>query len=88
MFSFRWFIPTIAKYKREFILVLLAVFVVQILGILTPVMTQVVIDKVLSHNSMSTLYVLTIGIAIVYIFELILTLAKITYLHIPQIELM
>ncbi len=35
-----------------------------------------VIDKVLSHNSMSTLYVLTIGIAIVYIFELILTLAK------------
>lgn len=76
MFSFRWFIPTIAKYKREFILVLLAVFVVQILGILTPVMTQVVIDKVLSHNSMSTLYVLTIGIAIVYIFELILTLAK------------
>lgn len=76
MFSFKWFIPTILKYKKEFILVLLAVFVVQILGILTPVMTQVVIDKVLSHHSMSTLYVLTIGIAIVYIFELILTLAK------------
>ena len=76
MFSFKWFIPTILKYKREFILVLLAVFVVQILGILTPVMTQVVIDKVLSHNSMSTLYVITIGIAVVYIFELVLTLAK------------
>ncbi len=39
MFSFKWFIPTILKYKKEFILVLLAVFVVQILGILTPVMT-------------------------------------------------
>jgi len=76
VFSFKWFIPTILKFKKEFIQVLLAVFTVQILGILTPVMTQVVVDKVLVHNSMSTLNVLTIGIAIVYIYELILGLAK------------
>lgn len=75
-FSFKWFIPTILKFKKEFILVLIAVFTVQILGILTPVMTQVVVDKVLVHNSMSTLYVLTIGIGIVYIYELILGLSK------------
>ena len=75
-FSFKWFIPTILKFKKEFIQVLLAVFTVQILGILTPVMTQVVVDKVLVHRSMSTLNVLTIGIAIVYIYELILGLAK------------
>ena len=53
-----------------------AVFIVQILGILTPVMTQVVVDKVLVHRSISTLNVLTIGIAIVYIYELVLGLAK------------
>ena len=76
IFSFKWFIPTILKFKKEFIQVLIAVFTVQILGILTPVMTQVVVDKVLVHRSMSTLYVLTIGIAIVYIYELILGLAK------------
>ncbi|MBE7067533.1 MAG: type I secretion system permease/ATPase [Ruminococcaceae bacterium] len=76
VFSFKWFIPTILKYKKEFILVLIAVFTVQILGILTPVMTQVVVDKVLVHNSMSTLNVLAIGIAIVYAYELILGLAK------------
>ena len=76
VFSFKWFIPTILKFKKEFIQVLLAVFTVQILGILTPVMTQVVVDKVLVHNSMSTLNVLTIGIAIVYIYELVLGLAK------------
>lgn len=76
MFSFKWFIPTILKFKKEFIQVLLAVFTVQILEILTPVMTQVVVDKVLVHRSMSTLNVLTIGIAVVYIYELILGLAK------------
>ncbi|MBO7474750.1 MAG: type I secretion system permease/ATPase [Ruminococcus sp.] len=75
-FSFKWFIPTILKFKKEFIQVLMAVFTVQILGILTPVMTQVVVDKVLVHRSMSTLNVLTIGIAIVYIYELVLGLAK------------
>lgn len=42
IFSFKWFIPTILKFKKEFIQVLIAVFTIQILGILTPVMTQVV----------------------------------------------
>lgn len=64
------------EIQKEFIQVLIAVFTVQILGILTPVMTQVVVDKVLVHRSMSTLNVLAIGIAIVYIYELILSLAK------------
>lgn len=76
IFSFKWFIPTILKFKKEFIQVLIAVFTVQILGILTPVMTQVVVDKVLVHKSMSTLNVLAIGIGIVYVYELILGLAK------------
>ena len=76
VFSFKWFIPTILKFKKEFILVLLAVFTIQLLGLLTPVMTQVVVDKVLVHNSMSTLNILTIGIVIVYVYELVLGLAK------------
>ena len=76
VFSFKWFIPTILKFKKEFIQVLIAVFTIQILGILTPVMTQVVVDKVLVHKNMSTLNVLAIGIGIVYIYELILGLAK------------
>ena len=76
IFSFKWFIPTILKFKKEFIQVLIAVFTVQILGILTPVMTQVIVDKVLVHNSISTLNVLTIGIVIVYIYDLAISLAK------------
>ncbi len=75
-FGFSWFIPTLLKYKKQFITVLLSVFVVQILGILTPLMTQVVVDKVLSHKAMNTLYTIAVGILIVYIYELIITLCK------------
>lgn len=75
-FGFRWFIPTILKFKAQFISVLLAVFTIQIFGIMTPLMTQVVVDKVLSHNALNTLYTITIGILIVYIYELAISLAK------------
>ena len=75
-FGFRWFIPTILKFKWQFISVLVAVFIIQIFGILTPLMTQVVVDKVLSHNALNTLYTIAIGILIVYIYELIIGLAK------------
>lgn len=75
-FGFSWFIPTIQKFKKQFICVLIAVFVIQILGILTPLMTQVVVDKVLSHHAMNTLYTISVGILVVYIYELIISLCK------------
>lgn len=75
-FGFRWFVPTIKKYWRQFACVLLAVFIIQIFGIMTPLMTQVVVDKVLSHDAIHTLYTIAIGILIVYIYELIISLAK------------
>ncbi|MBR6094546.1 MAG: type I secretion system permease/ATPase [Lachnospiraceae bacterium] len=75
-FGFRWFIPTILKFKKQFIGVLIAVFVVQLIGILTPLMTQVVVDKVLSHHALSTLTTIAIGITIAYIYELAISLAK------------
>ena len=75
-FGFRWFIPTILKFKKQFICVLVAVFVIQIIGILTPLMTQVVVDKVLSHHAISTLTTIAIGITIAYVYELVISLAK------------
>ena len=39
-------------------------------------MTQVVVDKVLSHHAMNTLYTIAVGIFIVYIYELIISLCK------------
>lgn len=75
-FGIKWFIPTIIKYKKPLLEVLLAAFVIQILGIFSPMITQSVIDKVLSHNSLTTLDVLVIGLVIITIFESALSIAR------------
>ena len=75
-FGFKWFIPSILKYKRPLLEVLLAALVIQILGICSPLITQSVIDKVLVHNSLSTLDVLTIALFAMAVFETVLSVAR------------
>lgn len=75
-FGFKWFIPTILKYKAPLIEVLCAALVMQILSLLSPLITQSVIDKVLVHNSLSTLDVLAIGLILIAVFETILSAAR------------
>ena len=75
-FGIKWFIPTIIKYKTPLLEVLLAAFVIQVLGIFSPMITQSVIDKVLSHNSLTTLDVLVVGLIIITIFESALSIAR------------
>lgn len=75
-FGFKWFLPTILKYKRALIEVLIASLSFQILGLFTPIMMQVVIDKVLVHNSLTTLDVLTVGLGGILVFELIMGIGK------------
>lgn len=75
-FGIKWFIPTIIKYKKPLLEVLLAAFVMQLLGIFSPMITQSVIDKVLTHNSLNTLDVLAVGLIIITIFEAMLSIAR------------
>ncbi len=75
-FGFRWFIPTIMKYKGTLIEVLIAAFVMQLIGLCSPLITQSVIDKVLVHNSLSTLDVLAIALVIISVFEAALGMAR------------
>ena len=75
-FGFKWFIPTIIKYKAPLIEVLFAALFMQILALLSPLITQSVIDKVLVHNSLSTLDVLAIGLLLIAIFETVLSVAR------------
>lgn len=75
-FGFKWFLPTIIKYRVAFMDVLVAALAVQLLGLVSPLITQVIIDKVLVHKAMSTLTVMMIGLFIVTIFEFILGIAK------------
>lgn len=75
-FGLRWFIPTIIKYKKPLIEVLIAAFFLQIIGLATPILTQVVIDKALVHQSLSTLNIIAVGMIVVALFEAMMTLAR------------
>ena len=64
-FGIKWLLPAINKYKSVLIQVLIASFVVQLFGLASPLMFQVIIDKVISQRSLDTLQIL--GIALVFI---------------------
>ncbi|OWV90398.1 type I secretion system permease/ATPase [Rhizobium sp. R693] len=71
-FGFRWFLPSIWRYRRAFGHVLMASLIVQIFALITPLFFQVVVDKVLAHRSYSTLIVLVVGLLAVGLFDVIL----------------
>ena len=71
-FGFRWFLPSIWRYRRPIAHVLVASLFVQLFALITPLFFQVVIDKVLTHRAYSTLYVLVAGLALVGVFDVVL----------------
>ena len=71
-FDFTWFIPAIVKYRKFFGEVLIASLFLQLFALLTPLFTQVVIDKVLVHKGFTTLHVLAVGMITLAVFEAVL----------------
>jgi subfamily B ATP-binding cassette protein HlyB/CyaB len=81
-FDISWFLGAIHKYRRLLGEVLIASFFLQLFGVISPLFFQVVIDKVLVHQSMSTLDVLIIGLVSLTLFEAILgTLRVYVFAH-------
>jgi subfamily B ATP-binding cassette protein HlyB/CyaB len=78
-FDISWFMGAIYKYRRVLARVLIASFFLQIFALLSPLFFQVVIDKVLVHQSMSTLDVLVIGLVAISLFETALGILR-TYI--------
>lgn len=68
-FGLRWFVPEILRQKSAFRDIALAAVVLQILALSSPMFFQLVIDKVLVHQSYSTLWVLGIGVLLAMVFE-------------------
>ncbi len=71
-FGIGWFVPALLKYRRLFSEILLASFMLQVFGLISPLFFQVVVDKVLAHRSLTTLDILTIGLVVVSLFETVL----------------
>ncbi|WP_324658478.1 type I secretion system permease/ATPase [Burkholderia thailandensis] len=72
-FDFSWFVPAVVKYRKLLGEVLLVSLVLQIIGLITPMFFQVVMDKVLVNQAMKTLNVIAIGLAGAVFFEVVLT---------------
>lgn len=72
-FGFKWFIPELMKHKRIWRDVLLASLAIQLLGLGLPIFTQIVIDKVVVHQTYSTLQVVGVGMALFMAFSAIMT---------------
>ena len=75
-FGFKWFFNEIFRYKKIIGQVLLGSFVVQLFGLVTPLFTQVILDKVLVNRTIATLDVLAFAFVVVAIFELLLNLSR------------
>ena len=68
-FGFRWFLPSILRYRKPLIQVAIASLFVQLFALVTPIFFQLVVDKVLVHKGMSTLVVLIVGMVSLGFFE-------------------
>lgn len=75
-FGFKWFYHEILKYKTAMTEVLTGSFVVQLFGLVTPLFTQVILDKVIVHRTMTTLDVLAVAFIAVTIFEFLLNTTR------------
>ncbi|MGH8832126.1 MAG: ABC transporter transmembrane domain-containing protein, partial [Polaromonas sp.] len=63
-FGFRWFVPELLRHRKVWRDVLWASLVLQLLALGLPLFTQAIIDKVIVHQTESTLIAIAIGMAI------------------------
>jgi subfamily B ATP-binding cassette protein HlyB/CyaB len=72
-FGFSWFIPELLKHKHIWRDVLAASLVIQLMALATPLFTQVVIDKVVVHQTVNTLVVIGVALGVFMLFTALMT---------------
>lgn len=72
-FGFRWFIPELLKHKKIWRDILIASLAIQLVGLATPLFTQVIIDKVIVHQTQSTLIAIAAGLVMFMLFSSVMT---------------
>ena len=68
-FGFRWFARELLRHKPVWRDVLAASLFIQLIGLATPLGTQVIIDKVVVHQTTSTLAVVGVALAMFMLFN-------------------
>ncbi|MFQ1824519.1 type I secretion system permease/ATPase [Aeromonas veronii] len=72
-FDFTWFVPAVVKYRKLLLEVLGISLVLQLFALVTPLFFQVVMDKVLVNRAFSTLDVISVGLLLVVVFNVLLS---------------
>ena len=72
-FGFGWFLPELLRHKGIWWQVLLASLAIQVVGLATPLFTQVIIDKVVVHQTASTLWVVGVALLMFMLFSVAMT---------------
>jgi HlyB family type I secretion system ABC transporter len=75
-FNLSWFLPAVWKFRNLLGEVLLASFTLQLLGLTSPIVTQVIIDKVMVQESLPTLDVMAVALLGTAIFEAVLGILR------------
>ncbi|WP_151737649.1 type I secretion system permease/ATPase [Paenibacillus tengchongensis] len=75
-FGIKWFLPALWRHKKILAEVLIASLFLQLFGLVSPLITQVIIDKVLVHHGLTTLNVLATALFIIILFELVLGICR------------
>lgn len=71
-FGLMWFADAVIRYRRVLSEVLIVSLALQVLGLVTPLFFQVVVDKVLVHRGVETLQVIAVGLGASLLFEVLL----------------
>jgi subfamily B ATP-binding cassette protein HlyB/CyaB len=81
-FGLAWFWPVIVRFRRILAEVLVISVFIQLVALVAPLFSQVVIDKVIVHRGLITLQVLVIGLLMVVVADALLNwLRTYTFAH-------
>ena len=78
-YNVEWFLEVARRYKRPLFEVLIATFFIQLMAIVFPLITQVIIDKVISNAGYATLTVIGASMVLFFAMQSLLTALK-TYI--------
>ena len=78
-YNVEWFLKVVRRYKKPLLEVVAASFFTQLMGIVFPLITQVIIDKVIGNNGLATLTVIGYSMVVFFFMQSLLTCLK-TYI--------
>ncbi len=79
--SDNWFFGTLMRFRGIYGRVLLATFLVNLFVVAGPLFTMNVYDRIIPHNAVDTLWVLAIGISLIYVFDISLKFIRTYFLE-------